>query len=326
MGVVDLDVRARHGIDAKPVAETIAAAGGNEFWLDRPGGIRLRAAVFGEPGARGWCVFLPGYTEFIEKNLETMAELRARGFAVATLDWRGQGLSSRLLADRHRGHVLRMEDHRDDALAVLEHVGALGRRPLVVIGHSMGGHLALRVLMHRPEIAAAAVLIAPMLGISRAGLPNAAVRALVEALCTLGWQDSYVFGGRGYGPRRRRFEGNPLTHDAERFERMHRLIDAQPDLVITDPSFGWVRAAFRSINHVMAPGRLEAVRTPILIVKAGQETIVSNQAIDLAVRRLPNARLEPITSAKHEILRETDAVRGAFWRAVDGFLAEVAGA
>jgi len=278
-------------------------------------------AVFGEPGPRGWCAFLPGYTEFIEKNLETVADLRARGFAVVTHDWRGQGLSSRLLADRHKGHVLRMEDHRDDALAVLQHAGALDRGPMVVVGHSMGGHLTLRLLMHRQGIARAAVLSAPMIDITRIGLPRPLVHALVEGLGAVGFQDRYVFGGKGYGPKRRRFEGNRLTRDPERFERMHRLIDAQSDLVITDPTFGWVRAAFRSIRYVTAPGRLEAVPTPTLIAKAGREVIVANPAIDEAIQRLPRATLVVLPEAEHEILRETDAIRAAFWRAVDDFLA-----
>ena len=40
------------------------------------------------------CIF-PGRTEFIEKYFEVVRDLRARGFAVAVLDWRGQGLSDR---------------------------------------------------------------------------------------------------------------------------------------------------------------------------------------------------------------------------------------
>ena len=34
-----------------------------------------------------------------------MGELIARGYSVATVDWRGQGLSDRLLADPRKGHV-----------------------------------------------------------------------------------------------------------------------------------------------------------------------------------------------------------------------------
>ena len=50
------------------------------------------------------CLF-QGRAEFIEKYFETVRELRARGFAVATIDWRGQGGSERALADPRKGHV-----------------------------------------------------------------------------------------------------------------------------------------------------------------------------------------------------------------------------
>ena len=55
------------------VPETVEAAGGLTVSIERPGGIRLRAARFGSAEApRGRCLFLPGYTEFIEKHLESV--------------------------------------------------------------------------------------------------------------------------------------------------------------------------------------------------------------------------------------------------------------
>ena len=47
------------------------------------------------------CIF-PGRSEFIEKYFEVVGELRRRGFAVAVLDWRGQGGSGRLSGIRSR--------------------------------------------------------------------------------------------------------------------------------------------------------------------------------------------------------------------------------
>ena len=43
------------------------------------------------PGRKGTVCLFQGRAEFIEKYFETVRDLRARGFAVATLDWRGQG-------------------------------------------------------------------------------------------------------------------------------------------------------------------------------------------------------------------------------------------
>ena len=105
----------------------------------RPGGVRLRAARFPAgrgSGDRGRCVFLSGYTEFIEKHLGSVAELTGRGFEVVTLDWRGQGLSDRALADRHKGHIDRMETHLEGLEAVLEAVDGFASGPSTVVAHS----------------------------------------------------------------------------------------------------------------------------------------------------------------------------------------------
>lgn len=306
-----------------PAPETVAAAGGRILNVERPGGIRLRAARFpaGGVAAGGRCLFLSGYTEFIEKHLGSIGELTARGFEVTAFDWRGQGLSSRLLADRHKGHVDSMETHLGDLDAVVRSVEGLSEGPLTVVAHSMGAHLALRFCMRSPQRVARAVLVAPMLGIGRQGLPTWLARLLVEWLSRTPLRERYIFGGAGYGPRRRRFEGNALTGDREQFEQLHRMLDRDPDLALGDPTFAWVRAAFRSIAMVMAPGALESVRTPLLLALAGQEVIVSNRAIESAAGRLPNARLVRFPDARHEILREQAAIRQAFWEEVDRFLA-----
>ena len=74
-------------------------------------GATLRAARFrGRPdvAAARVCVLLNGQTEFIEKYFEVIDELRGRGFAVATMDWRGQGGSSRAAGRQPQGLCQRL--------------------------------------------------------------------------------------------------------------------------------------------------------------------------------------------------------------------------
>src|SRR3569623_3223171 len=63
-------------------------------------GVELRFARRAPPAWRKGtvCVFT-GRGECIEKYFETVRDLRARGFAVAMIDWRGQGHSARQLSD-----------------------------------------------------------------------------------------------------------------------------------------------------------------------------------------------------------------------------------
>src|SRR3546814_351860 len=218
-----------------------------------------------------------------------------------------------------------METHLDDRRAVLDGLEGFGAAPLTVVGHSMGGHIALRHCLESPDRVARAALIAPMLGIGRRGLPTGLARLLVEFFCRTPLLERYIFGGAGYGPRRQRFEGNLLTDDRERFDGLHRLLASCPDLAVGDPTFAWVRAAFRSLATLSAPGTLERIRTPLLLALAGRERVVSNAAIETAARRLPDARLVRFEDAKHEILRERTPIRRSFWAAFDDFLAATGG-
>ena len=60
-----------------------------------------------------------GRTEPIEKYYETASELTARGFVVLCHDWRGQGLSWRLLPDRLKGHAAGSDDFVTDYAAMV---------------------------------------------------------------------------------------------------------------------------------------------------------------------------------------------------------------
>ena len=71
-------------------------------------GITLRTARWPSlsPHPKGTVCLFQGRSEFIEKYFELIRELRARGFAVATLDWRGQGGSDRLLRQGNGGDLV----------------------------------------------------------------------------------------------------------------------------------------------------------------------------------------------------------------------------
>src|ERR1700692_4739137 len=91
--------------------------------IKTPDGVSLRSARFDPPpGRKGTVVLLQGRAEYIEKYFETVRDLRARGFAVATFDWRGQGLSDRGLKDRSRGHVRNFSEYATDLDAIMQQV------------------------------------------------------------------------------------------------------------------------------------------------------------------------------------------------------------
>ncbi|MBN8920394.1 MAG: alpha/beta hydrolase, partial [Rhizobiales bacterium] len=83
--------------------------------IKTPDGVGLRFARWPPPpGRKGTVCLVQGRAEFIEKYFEVVVELRRRGFAVVTMDWRGQGGSQRALRDSRRGHVRSFDEYDRD--------------------------------------------------------------------------------------------------------------------------------------------------------------------------------------------------------------------
>src|SRR3954466_15635676 len=147
-----------------------------------PDGVELRFARWDSTFGKGSVCLFGGRGEFIEKYFETITELRSRGFAVATMDWRGQGHSSRQLPDPRKGHVEDFREYEVDletfmSQAVLPNCPA----PYFALTHSMGGAVVLRAMHAGKRWFERAVLVAPMIDFPRAAIARPA-RALMRVL------------------------------------------------------------------------------------------------------------------------------------------------
>ncbi len=268
---------------------------------------------------RGSVILLNGRKEFMEKYAETIHELNQRGFNVYSLDWRGQGLSSRMLANTHKGFIKNYDSYINDLnLFVRKIVQPDAEIPLVILAHSMGGHIALRFIHDHPEIAHKIVLVSPMIDISTTPLPGWFVRLIAWIAIRADLDHAYIIGSGNYTVEK--FKGNRLTSDPERFMDENRAITENPDLALGGVTYGWLSATFESIDILIEPGFSKKITTPILTVSAGCDRVVSIKAQKAICSLLPNCRFTEITGARHEILKETDAVRSIFWDEFDRFV------
>lgn len=267
---------------------------------------------------RGSILLLNGRREFMEKYSETIGELIERDFDVYSLDWRGQGLSTRMLADRHKGFIEDFDVYLNDLkMFVSNIVMPKAVDPLIVLAHSMGGHIALRFIHDHPGMADRMVLTAPMIDIFTASLTRGCARFISLAANKAGFNRSYVLGSAV--DLDEKFEGNNLTSDPVRFEATGQKIKENPDLALGGVTYGWVSAALKSIDTLHEPGFAEKISAPVLIIGAGEDRIVSVKAQKRICSLLPDCRYIEIPGARHEILRETDAVRSVFWDEFDRF-------
>jgi lysophospholipase len=263
-----------------------------------------------DAGVRGSILFTPGRGDCYEKHLKVLNGWFEEGWNVSSLDWRGQGMSGRFGADAVTGHVEDFTGWLTDLAAFWHDWRGETAGPHVCIGHSMGGHLALRAVAERLIDPAALVLVAPMLGLNPGWIPARVLRPVSRVVTAMGdrrrpaWKVSEL--PMSLAAARMLL----LTHDETCYADESWWYQQRPDLVTGPPSWGWIAAAIASIRELERRGVLEHVTTPVLILGTSADRLVSWRAIRRAAARLPNAQLVAFgPESRHEILRESPEVR-----------------
>lgn len=275
--------------------------------------------------ARGSILFLPGRGDFYEKYLETLEEWHRDGWRVTAADWRGQAGSGRLGRDAVTGHIEDFGIWIDDLAHLWDSWVAETPGPHVLAAHSMGGHLVLRALVDQRVRPDAVVLSAPMTGVAGPPLPLSVLSRVAQGMCRIGdpLRQAWKWSEKpGELPSAR---ANLLTHDPERYADEQWWRDHRPELVMGPASWRWVERAYASWMRLEAPGALERVEVPVLIVSTAADKLVSHPANVRAAARLPKGELLALgAEAHHEVLREVDAVRGPIMAHIAAFLDRVA--
>ena len=266
---------------------------------------------------RGRVLVQGGRADVIEKYLDVALHLNARGWSVTSFDWRGQGGSGRLgLANA--GHLEDFATLEDDLVGFWRDWSREGDAPRVLLTHSMGGHVALRALAAARIDPAAVVLSAPMVLI-RSPLGQRLGGGLAQWMtATRGSRGEAWPKGDTPAALQRRFRR--LTVDHSRGQDSRWWHDGS-DLALGSPSWGWVRAAFRSGAALRVDPRLATIATPMLFLVAEHDRLVDARASLAVAARVPGAELVRFgPEAGHEVLREGLAVRDRAFTAIDRFL------
>jgi lysophospholipase len=287
----------------------------NNFrYLEVENGILLRFGYWRTRGKqnKGTVCLLGGRTEFMEKYYETIDKLNQHGMDVFSFDWRGQGLSTRLLKNSRKGYVGSYDDYVNDLSVFVEKIFMKkATRPYILIGHSMGGHIAIRYLHEHGNIFDSAILMSPMIDIRTFPVPKKVLQKFIRIIVKAGHDKIYIVGNDHL--MENKFMGNSLTSDISRFEKSRKIAIDNPELAIGGVTFGWLNATFDSIDLLNQPGYVENIGTRILIFSAEKDRVVSNKAQRRLCQRLPDCRLIKISESRHEILQEKDAIQKQFW-------------
>lgn len=284
---------------------------------------RINYASFEHAKNSKCLVISSGRSEGYLKYKELSFDLFNLGFNVFLIDHRGQGISERLLKNTQKGYVDNFQYYVDDLATFIEivvnpqcSVSGYNQKPYL-LAHSMGSAIAARYLQDYPKTIQAAVFSSPMLGFNSGGIPEVIAKLLVSMMTKLnqwfGDTPWYFFGQQDYVSSD--FDNNPLMHSALRFQQFSQLYHSTPAIQLGGVTVKWLSESIKALKTIFA--NIDKIITPTLVIQAGDDKIVSNQAQDDFCQQLhqlhsqscPNGQPVVVKGGYHELFFESDRYR-----------------
>lgn len=266
-------------------------------WLNLADGRRLCVHDWPQANARAGVLIVHGLGEHAARYAALAAWFNAHGYAVRSYDQRGHGRSP-----GQRGALSRPLELLDDLAAVYAGFSAeLGTSP-VLLGHSMGGLVALRAVLDRRVAPPALVLSSPALRAWTPAWEQVLATRLARVLPNL--------------PLRSGLSFEALSHDAA-------VVAAYRH----DPlRSGWItprlaRFIFQSGRHCIEAAA--SLPVPTLLLVAGADRLVDprgSRAFAAGARASGQLTMCVYDDLYHELFNETAAGRNQVLAQLEGWL------
>lgn len=262
-------------------------------------GLDLAAEHHLRPACRGVVAFVHGYAEHTGRYGGLLAALDAAGYASHLLDLRGHGRSGGV-----RGHVLRFEEYLTDLDLFLDRIEQVQPRqpgprvPRILLGHSLGGLIALRYVLHRSAGPAGPAAFDALAVVSPFLQPTMEVPWVKVGLAAVAAQLSPTLLIKSD------IEARWLSSDPA----VVAAYEADP-LVFKTLNPRWFFEARRAQQEVLE--RAGEIRLPAMVQLGAADPIADPEVGRRVFERLGSAdkRLEVYPGLLHEILNEVDRAR-----------------
>lgn len=267
---------------------------------------------------KGCIVMLHGYCGFWGKFHEVAHFFWQAGFDVFFLEQRGHGYSGRQIDDKDMVHVIDYADYIADVKTFMDKIvmPSAGKFPKIIYAHSMGGAIAALFLEEHPEYFDSAVLSSPMFSIKTGNTPKIAVKLLCAKIRLLNQEHLPFPGGK-------RFDGIPTFESSSaRSEVRYNYIFNQR---LSDEHYhtymmsnGWGAASFKATARLLR--RASKVKTPVLLLTAGNDALVNMSGHEKFAKRASNVQHINYEDSKHEIYNDVDEVREKYFNDIFTFI------
>lgn len=283
------------------------------------GNLKIHTAWIVHPQSKGSIVISSGRTEGSIKYKELFYDLYQQGYSVFTHDHRGQGQSGRMAANQQKGHV---EDYDDFVVDLDSFVSNTvlpnsSHKPLLLC-HSMGSAIGANYLIDHPDTFAKVIFASPMFGFN-APIPEWLANTIMYThsfFNGLFSDEPWYFPGQG-DRSEESFADNVVTHSETRYHISQKEF-AKHNAALGGITTGWLKASLAAMQRVQ--DEADKITIPVLLMQAGGDVVVSNDAQKTVCDLLPNCQLTIIPDAQHELLLEADQYRNPTLDAIIKFI------
>ena len=292
----------------------------NEFW-DKHAHVKTFESEHGgtintvhiNTGKSNAIVISQGRNESVLKYKEVAFDFSNQGYDIFLIDHRGQGASSRLGGDAHRGHVDRFQHYVDDfaffvnSLKLEKHY-----QNCFLISHSMGGVISALYLQQYLHPFSATVFFSPMFEINLKGFSPFKAK-VISYISDRIWRlfspvACYAPKAVIYSPVP--FEKNQLSSSPKRYASAFTTFDRVIETQLGGPTMRWVNESLYATEKAIS--QVKKINIPIMLIQSGADTIVTaqgQQAFFNNIKDSADNHFLHIANAKHELLLEQDQYR-----------------
>lgn len=298
----------------RTILEPFRAQHAVEGTVTTPDGQTIAYIYYKHPDAKATMMLMQGWTEHYAGATEFAYDLYQQGVSTFWFDWRGQGKSSRPLADTFRSHILSYDDYLIDLQTYLEKIVNPNKKGVfVAAAFSMGANILSLYETQHPKTFDRIILVSPMLDIKTA-LPQRLVWIMCKTAEFFGQGSEYIWGSKG-------FDGttvNMATRSEARFEPWRQFRAAHPETVINGVSWSWMRASLEATWTMRS--QAEKMATPILMLQAGKDKFVNTDGQDYVCEKASSCLKVVFPQSMHAILVEVDPTRDKAIREILDFI------
>lgn len=283
-------------------------------------GMSLHYLYARHPKERAAVVISHGFCEFSGKYHEVMYYFYQAGYSVFFIEHRGHGFSGRAVAEPDKVYVDSYDEYVEDLKRFVDGIVIKnsGSGRLFLFAHSMGGAIGALFLEEYPDVFTKAVLSSPMLEMNYGGVPDWAVKFLTVWSRLAGWGERYAPGQHGFD-NVYKFDTSSCQ-SRPRYDYAFRQRQETPEFTTYGGTYAWSRASVSALKKIRR--NAAAVQIPVLLLQAGEDTMVKPGGQEYFAKTSGNTRLVAFPGARHELFNALPEQRYRFYREIFAFLEE----